>query len=179
LRSRSRSLARLIYGLGIRFVGERTAQVLAADYPAIDALAKASLEELQEVEDVGPRVGQAVIDFFQEPKNQQLLADLRQAGLRFAEEKIAPSAAVQTQLSGKTFVLTGTLPALTRDEAAALIQQFGGKVVGSISKKTDYVVAGEKAGSKLKKAQFLGLAVLNESELRELLAKAEDREPKA
>ena len=171
--SRSRSRARLIFGLGIRFVGERTAQVLAENYGAIEALGGASLDELQEVEDVGPRVAQAILDFFQEPKNQQLLADLKDAGVRFPKETLKRPGPEETALAGKTFVITGTLPGLTRDEAAALIQQSGGKVVGSVSKKTDYVVAGEKAGSKLKKAQALGIPVLDETELRQLLASAD------
>lgn len=165
--SRSRSVARLVYGLGIRYVGERTAQILMDSYGGIDALGSASLEELQEVEDVGPRVAQAVVDFFQEPANQRLLAALRDAGLRFEGEKKVERR--ETPLSGNTFVLTGTLPSLTRDEAGRLIEQAGGKVIGSVSKKTSYVVAGEKAGSKLDKAQALGIPVLEEKQLRDLL----------
>jgi DNA ligase (NAD+) len=165
--SRSRSVARLIFGLGIRHVGESTAQALAETFGGIDALRAASLKELQEVEDVGPRVAQAVIEFFQEPKNQELLAELRNAKLTFKGEK--KSKPQETALSGKTFVLTGTLPLLTRDEAGRLIEEAGGKVVGSVSKKTSYVVAGEKAGSKLEKAQSLGITVLDENQLRDLL----------
>ena len=170
--SRSRTVARLIFGLGIRFVGERTAQVLAQQYHSIDELRKASLEELQEVDDVGPRVAQAILDFFSAPKNQQLLAELREAGLTFSDGKPVKAASRATPLAGKTFVLTGTLPGLTRDEAGALVEQSGGKVAGSVSKKTDYVVAGEKAGSKLDKAHALGIAVLDEAGLRELLGTA-------
>ncbi len=170
--SRSRTVARLIYGLGVRFVGERTAQVLAQHYHSIDELRKASLEELQQVDDVGPRVAQAILDFFAAPKNQQLLAELREAGLTLYEDKPVKTESRETPLAGKTFVLTGTLPGLTRDEAGALVEQCGGKVVGSVSKKTDYVVAGEKAGSKLDKAHALGIAVLDEAGFRELLGTA-------
>lgn len=165
--SRSRSVARLVYGLGIRYVGERTAQILMDSYGGIDALGAASLEELQEVEDVGPRVAQAVVDFFHEPANQRLLTALRDAGLRFEGEKKVERR--ETPLTGNTFVLTGTLPSLTRDEAKRLIEQAGGKVIGAVSKKTSYVVAGEKAGSKLDKAQALGIPILDETQLRELL----------
>ncbi len=169
--SHSRSVARLIFGLGIRHVGESTAQTLADTFGGIDALGAASLEELQEVEDVGPRVAQAVIDFFHEPKNQELLATLREAKLTFdGPKKAKPTGG--TALSGKTFVLTGTLPLLTRDEAGRMIEEAGGKVVGSVSKKTSYVVAGEKAGSKLEKAESLGITVLDETQLRELLAQS-------
>ena len=137
------------------------------NYGGIDALGSASLEDLQEVEDVGPRVAQAVVDFFQEPANQRLLAALRDAGLRFEGERKVQRR--ETPLRGNTFVLTGTLPSLTRDEAGRLIEQAGGKVIGSVSKRTTYVVAGEKAGSKLDKAQALGIPVLEEEHLRELL----------
>ena len=166
--SRSLPVARLIFGLGIRHVGESTAQALAATFGGIEELGAASLEELQEVDDVGPRVAQAVVDFFQEPKNQELLSDLRSAGLTFAGEKSTKPAG-DLPLDGKTFVLTGTLPELTRDEAARMIETSGGKVVGSVSKKTTYVVAGEKAGSKLAKAQSLGITVLDEAQLRDLV----------
>lgn len=165
--SRSRSVARLVYGLGIRYVGESTAQILMDSYGGIDALGSASLEDLQEVEDVGPRVAQAVVDFFQETENQWLIEALREAGLRFEGERKVQRR--ETPLSGNTFVLTGTLPSLTRDEAKRLIEQAGGKVIGSVSKKTSYVVAGEKAGSKLDKAQALGIPILDETQLRELL----------
>ena len=165
--SRSRPVERLVYGLGIRFVGERTAQILMESYAGIDALGAASLEELQEVEDVGPRVAQAVIDFYQEPENQRLLAALREAGLRFEGEKKVERR--ETALTGNTFVLTGTLSHLTRDDAGRLIEQAGGMVSGSVSKKTTYVVAGEKAGSKLDKAQALGIPILDETQLLNLL----------
>jgi DNA ligase (NAD+) len=164
--SRSTPLPRVIFALGIRHVGERTAQTLADRFSSIEAIQEASVEELQEVEDVGPRVAQAVYDFFQEPRNRSLLEQLRAAGLQFRHE---PKARKSGKLDGLAFVLTGTLPALTRDEAAALIEADGGRVVGSVSKKTNYVVAGEAAGSKLDKARQLGIAILDESGLRKLL----------
>lgn len=170
--SRSRTVARLIYGLGIRFVGERTAQVLAQSHGSIDELGKATLDELQEVDDIGPRVAQAVLDFFDAPKNQQLLAELREAGLTFREDQPLKAEPLETALAGKTFVLTGTLPGLTRNEAGALIEQASGKLASSVSNKTDYLVAGEKAGSKLDKARALGIAILDEAGLRELLGTA-------
>jgi DNA ligase (NAD+) len=164
--SRSTPLPRVIFALGIRHVGERTAQTLADRFSSIEAIQEASIEELQEVEDVGPRVAQAVYDFFQEPKNRSLLAQLRAAGLQFRQE---PKERKSGKLDGLAFVLTGTLPALTRDEAAAMIEANGGRVVGSVSKKTNYVVAGEAAGSKLDKARQLGIAILDEAGLRKLL----------
>jgi DNA ligase (NAD+) len=164
--SRSTPLPRVIFALGIRHVGERTAQTLADRFSSIEAIQEASVEELQEVEDVGPRVAQAVYDFFQEPRNRSLLEQLRAAGLQFRQN---PKARKSGKLDGLAFVLTGTLPALTRDEAAALIEADGGRVVGSVSKKTNYVVAGEAAGSKLDKARQLGIAILDEAGLRKLL----------
>ena len=164
--SRSRELSRVIFSLGIRFVGERTAQALAGRLNDIDALASASLEDLQEIEDVGPRVAEAIHEFLEAPQNQELLAQLREAGLQFKQE---PKQHTDGHLRGKTFVLTGTLPNLTRDEAKQRIETAGGKVTGSVSKSTDYVVAGEKAGSKLEKANKLGVTVLSEAEFDQLV----------
>lgn len=170
--SRSRSLARLIFALGIRFVGERTAQVLAAQYPSIDSLRAASADELQQIHDVGPRVAQAVRDFFGEPNNQTLLRQLREAGLAFEQHPDGPEPpSGPGPLSGQTLVLTGTLPSLSRHEAARLIEQAGGKVSGSLSKKTAFVLVGEKAGSKLEKARKLGIPVIGEPELRKMIAR--------
>ncbi len=170
--SRSRSLARLIFALGIRFVGERTAQVLAAQYPSIDSLRAASADELQQIHDVGPRVAQAVRNFFGEPNNQTLLRQLREAGLAFEQyQDDTEPASGPGPLAGQTLVLTGTLPGLSRHEAARLIEQAGGKVSGSLSRKTAYVLVGEKAGSKLEKARKLGIPVIGEPELRNLIAR--------
>ena len=161
-RSRSVPLPRVIFALGIRFVGERTAQVLADRFASLDALAAASAEELQDVDDVGPRVAEAVRDFFSEPKNQDLVEQLRAAGLQFEQEAVQKAG---DHLDGLTFVLTGALPTMSRDQAKQLIEQHGGTVTSSVSKKTDYVVAGEAAGSKRAKAEQLGVSVIDEKEL--------------
>ncbi len=165
-RSRSVPLPRVIFALGIRFVGERTAKVLAYRFSSLDALAAASVEELQQVDDVGPRVAEAVRDFFSESKNRDLVEQLRAAGLQFEQEAVEKAG---DHLTGLTFVLTGTLPTMSRDRAKQLIEQHGGTVTSSVSKKTDYVVAGEAAGSKLAKAEKLGVNVIDEEELRRRL----------
>jgi len=164
-RSRSAGLARVLMGLGIRFVGERTAQLLAAHFGSIEALQKATAEELEAVNEVGPKVAEAIVEFFSIEKNQRLVEELARLGLDMKAEKKV----VGTALAGLTFVLTGTLPTLTRDEAKERIEAAGGKVSGSVSKKTSYVVAGEEAGSKLEKAQQLGVAVLDEAGLLALM----------
>ena len=163
--SRKLPLERVIYALGIRFVGERTAEFLAEHFASLDALMQASLDQLQEVNEVGPRVAQSLFDFFQEPKNRELIERLRKAGLTFTGKKKQRG----TKLTGKTFVLTGTLAHYSRDEAKKLIQDAGGKVSGTVSKKTDYVVAGTDAGSKLDKARQLNVNVIGEKEMLELV----------
>jgi len=162
--SKKLPLERLIYGLGIRFVGERTGQFLAEHFGSMDALMNAKEEELLEVDEVGPRIAESIAEFFQEPKNRELVERLRKAGLTFAGKKKERG----TKLAGKTFVLTGTLPHYSRDEAKKLIEDAGGKVTASVSKKTDYVVAGEDAGSKLDKAKGLGVKVIDEKEMGKL-----------
>ena len=164
-RSKRAGLARVIMGLGIRFVGERTAQLLAEEFGSIDAVMKANAEELERVEEVGPRISEAILEFFSRPANLALVRHLKDAGVQMTAEKKQRS----TQLAGLTFVLTGTLPSLTRDEAKARIEAAGGKVSGSVSKKTSYVVAGEEAGSKLDKALELKVPVLDEAGLMKLL----------
>jgi DNA ligase (NAD+) len=146
-------------------VGERTAQLLAEAFGSMDALMAASKEELEAVNEVGPRVAEAIQEFFAEAKNRELVEKLRQAGLTFSAEKKKKSA----KLEGLTFVLTGTMPDLTREEAKSRIESAGGRVSGSVSKKTNYVVAGEDAGSKLDKARELKVAVIDQAELLELL----------
>jgi len=167
-RSKRTTLARFIYALGIRSVGEATARDLARHFGALDPLVAADEEALQEVEDVGPVVAMSIRRFFAEKHNRDVSDALRRHGVRWEEGKARP-AAPAGRLAGKTFVLTGTLPDMTRDEAAALITSHGGKVTGSVSKKTDYVVAGADAGSKLAKAEALGIAVLDEDGLSKLL----------
>jgi DNA ligase (NAD+) len=164
--SRKRPLARVLNGLGIPFVGERTAQILADTFGSIDAIAEADEDQLQRAEEVGPKVSQSIREFFHEKRNRELVERLRIAGLTFEQEiKVRASGA----LDGKTFVLTGTLPNLSREEAKERIEAAGGKVAGSVSKKTDYVVAGEEAGSKLDKANSLGIPVIGEPELLGML----------
>ena len=165
--SRKLPLERVIYGLGIRFVGERTAEFLTQHFGSLDAVMQAGVEELQEVNEVGPRVAQSIYDFFQEPKNRELVKRLREAGLTFTGKKREKG----TKLAGKTFVLTGTLPHHSRDEAKKMIEDAGGKVTSSVSKKTDYVVAGAEPGSKLEKARELGVNVIGEAELLRLVEK--------
>jgi DNA ligase (NAD+) len=164
--SKRAGLARVLMGLGIRFVGERTAELLAQEFGSIDALTAATAEELSRVEEVGPRVSEAIVEFFSQPANRELVQRLKDAGVDMSAEKKVRS----TKLAGLTFVLTGTLPTLSRDEAKKRIEDDGGKTAGSVSKKTSYVVAGEEAGSKLDKALELKVPVIDEAELLRLLA---------
>jgi DNA ligase (NAD+) len=167
-RSKKLPLERVIFGLGIRFVGERTAELLAEHFGSMDGLMAASLDELQQVNEVGPRVGQAIFEFFEEPANRALVDRLRQAGLMFEGQRRHRG----TQLAGKTLVLTGTLQSFTRDQAKKMIEDAGGKVAGSVSRKTDYVVAGEEAGSKLDKARELGVEIVDEPGLLQLIGRS-------
>lgn len=166
-KSKQTTLARLIYALGIRNVGETTAKDLARHFGSLDRLIAASDEEWLQVNDVGPVVVQCLRQFLSESHNLEVIEQLRAAGIAWLEGE--PQRTAAGSLAGKVFVLTGTLPALSREEAKALIESAGGKVSGSVSKKTDYVVAGEEAGSKLEKAQALGVAVIDEAQLRTLL----------
>ncbi len=171
--SKKLPLERVIFGLGIRFVGERTAQFLSEHFGSLDALIEAatlknaeeSIAKLEEVEEVGPRIAESIRDFFAEPSNLQLVEKLRAAGLQFKGKKKERG----TKLVGKTFVLTGTLANYSRDEAKKMIEDAGGRVSGSVSKKTDYVVAGTEAGSKLDKARELGVHVIDEQQMLTLL----------
>jgi len=164
-RSKQAGLARVLLGLGIRFVGERTAQLLAGHFGSMDAILEAGAEELEQVNEVGPKVAQAIVEFFAEDKNRELVRQLQEAGVAMtAEKRIAG-----TKLAGQTFVLTGTLPTMTREAAKEMIEAAGGRVSGSVSKKTNYLVAGEDAGSKLDKARELGVPVLDEDGLQQLV----------
>jgi len=164
--SKKRGLTRLLTGLGIRFVGTQTAQILADDFGSIDAIEAATEEELQRSEGIGPEVAKSVQLFFAQSANREMVERLRAAGVLMDAPK--RQRRDDGKLSGKTFVLTGTLPTLTRDEAGELIVNAGGKVTGSVSKKTDYVVAGTDPGSKYAKAQQLGITILDEDGLRRL-----------
>jgi DNA ligase (NAD+) len=161
-------LERVIYGLGIRFVGERTAQFLAEHFGSMEALESADVEELQNVNEVGPRIAESIVEFFSIAANRKLVGRLRDAALRLTGQKKQRG----TKLAGKTFVLTGTLAHFTRDEAKKMIEDAGGKVTGSVSKQTDYVVAGADAGSKLDKAKDLGVTVIDEKEMEKLAAES-------
>ncbi|KKJ00945.1 NAD-dependent DNA ligase LigA [Prochlorothrix hollandica] len=172
--SRQRPWGRVLYGLGIRHVGSVNAQVLAQQFPSVTALAEADPGAIAAIHGIGPEIAQAVADWFQVPDHQKLIQRLQEADLQLValapDRPIAAPAPGPSPLQGQTFVITGTLPSLSREQAKALIQQAGGKVTGSVSSKTDYLLAGEAAGSKLTKAQSLGVAVISESELLQRLA---------
>ena len=166
-KSKFTTLARFVYALGIRHVGEATAKALARHFGQIDSLMAATEQQLLDVADIGPVVAASILEFFADPLNTELIAQLRAAGVHWDE--VEPQQMPILPLAGKTFVLTGTLPTLSRDVAAAQIEAAGGKVAGSVSKKTNYVVAGADAGSKLIKAEELGLQILDEAALIQLL----------
>ncbi|HVP86641.1 MAG TPA: NAD-dependent DNA ligase LigA [Casimicrobiaceae bacterium] len=166
-KSRKTVLARVIYALGIRHVGEATAKDLARHFGSMDALIAADEAALLEVNDVGPVLAQSIRQFFAEKHNREVIAQLRAAGVEWPES--APQRAVRGKLAELTFVLTGTLPSMSREEATELIERHGGKVAGSVSKKTNYVVAGAEAGSKLERAGQLGVPVLNDKQLKDLI----------
>lgn len=170
--SKQQPWSRVLYGLGIRHVGAVNAQVITQQFPAVEALAAADEAAIAAIHGIGPEIAQSVYHWFRVPENQRLVERLRQAGVQFQGET-AEQSPRSTALVGKTFVLTGTLPTLKRDEAKTRIQNAGGKVTGSVSKKTDYVVVGEDAGSKLEKAQALGITQLTEAELLRLLEESE------
>ena len=166
--SKKAELGRVIFALGIRFVGERTGQLLADHFASLDKLANASEEELVEAEEVGPRVAEAIQEFFHEERNRAVIEKLHQAGLQFEQKRTRKA---EGKLAGKQFVLTGTLPNYSRDVAKQMIEEAGGRVTGSVSKKTDYVVVGADAGSKLEKARALGVKTVEEAELLKLLGR--------
>ncbi len=171
-KSKRTTLARFIYGLGIRHVGEATAKDLARHFGGLDALLGATEQDLLQVNDVGPVLAEAIVDFIGEPHNREVVQQLRDAGVHWPESEPARmnEGAPAGALAGRVFVLTGTLPTLAREDAKALIEARGGKVAGSVSKKTNYVVAGADAGTKLARAEELGVAIIDEAQLRALLA---------
>ena len=173
-KSKQTTLARFLFSLGIRQVGEATAKALARHFGALDRVMDASVDQLQAVPDVGPIVALSIRTFFDQPHNREVVEQLRAAGIHWAEHEASAAAdAAELPLAGKTLVLTGTLPTLGRDAAKDLIEAAGGKVSGSVSKKTHFVVAGAEAGSKLDKARELGLVILDEAGLLALLNEAE------
>jgi DNA ligase (NAD+) len=165
--SKSRPLWRLLTGLTIRHVGARTAQVLADEFGTLDEILKQSAEQLSAVNEIGPVIAQSVYDYFHSPIGESIVGELRDLGLNFGSPVTRKPAGV---LAGKTIVVTGTLQKFTRDEIKELIHAHGGKPSGSVSKQTDYVVVGEKAGSKLDKAKELGIPVLTEDEFIKLIS---------
>jgi DNA ligase (NAD+) len=165
--SKARDLWRMLYGLGILHVGAGVAKALGRSFPTLDDLFMAAVNQLTECEDVGEVIATSIVQWHGDDRNRKLIERLRKADLNFKSELFKPRAPAGP-LAGKTFVLTGTLPNLKREEAAAKIEAAGGKVSGSVSKKTDYVVAGEDAGSKLEKAEKLGVKIIDEAELLRL-----------
>jgi DNA ligase (NAD+) len=163
--SKQNDLYRVIYGLGIRHIGEKAAKLLAQRFGDMDALLSAPAEEILSIDGFGEVMAQSVVSFFDLQPSRELVMRLQQAGVNMRSKTVRQD----DRFAGKTFVLTGTLPTLTRSEASALIEQYGGKTSGSVSKKTDYVLAGEDAGSKLIKAQQLGITILSEDEFRSML----------
>ena len=170
--SKTNDLWRLVYALGIRHVGEKAAATLARHLRTMDAIMEASVEQLQAVPDIGPVVAASIRSFTEEPKNQDLVGKLAAAGVNMASQQPPPSVAAQGPLSGKTFVVTGTLDSMSRDEAAAAIERLGGKVGSAVSRKTTYLVVGAEAGSKLEKAQALGVKTLTEDEFRAIIVES-------
>ncbi len=169
--SKQQPYERFLTGLGVRYMGGMVARLVADAFPAIDALQQASQADLEAVEGIGPRIAESIVEWFSRPANQALIEKFRQAGVTLNVQRSTLNVQHST-FNGLTFVITGTLPTWSREEAKAFIEQYGGKVADSVSKKTDYVVVGEKAGSKLSKAQSLGVAILDESGLRQLAESA-------
>lgn len=171
-KSKKKSLAKLIYGLEIRYVGVHTSELITGYYSTLDKFKKADLEELIDIKEIGPRIAKSIIHFFEDEKNLNIIERLRNAGVNFGQEKekMREEKGVQV-LAGKQFVLTGTLKDFTRTQAKEIISELGGRVTGSVSKKTDYVIAGEDPGSKYQKAQKLGVTIINEEEFKKLITK--------
>jgi len=167
--SKQQPADRFLTAVGIRFVGNVVASLLLDEFGSMDALAETTQEKLENIEGIGPQIAVSVVDWFADERNRTLLEKFRQAGLPFARERRDEAAGGGNALDGKIFVITGTLPTMSRDEAKAFIELQGGKVTGSVSSKTSYLLAGEKAGSKLTKAESLGIPILNEDQLHDLV----------
>jgi DNA ligase (NAD+) len=164
-RSKQQDVSRLIYALGIRQVGAKTGKVLASRFGTLDALMTASLDDLTDVEDVGQVTAESITDWFSQPQSRDMIERLRVADVNFESKRVA----ADDRFAGKTFVLTGALSMFTRDEATEKIEMMGGKVSGSVSKKTSFVVVGENAGSKERKARELGITILSEQDFLDML----------
>jgi len=165
-RSKERPFEKVLYAIGIRHVGDRTARVLAKHFKSVDKIISATKEEIESIHEIGPRIAESVFDFFHTKSNLQMIDKLRKAGLNFEMEVTANSS---NKLEGLTFVVTGTLEKYKREEVEELIETLGGKAASSVSKKTSYVLAGAEAGSKLKKAESLGVKVIDEAEFDKLI----------
>jgi DNA ligase (NAD+) len=165
--SKKRPLSHFLFALGIRHVGEHLAKVLARQFGSLDELTRAGRDELLAIHEVGPQVADSVINFFQSQRNREILHRLRESGVSPKEEERRAGG----PLSGKTFVFTGSLTRCSRKQAQEMVERLGGRAAGSVSKKTDYVVAGEEAGSKLDKARDLGIAVLTEEDFQQMMEK--------
>jgi len=166
--SKDQPFHRVLYAIGIRFVGKTVAKDLANAFRSLEDLMDASSSDLEEVDAIGPKIADSVTSFFSIPKNLEIIDSLKNAGLQFEAEEDEQSSSL---LEGKTFVLTGSLPSLTRKEATGIIESHGGKTTSSVSSNTDYLLAGESAGSKLKKANEIGVPVLDESEFNEMVGR--------
>lgn len=164
-RSKTTALNRLIYALGIRHVGEVTAEILASEFGSLESLAGASSEDLESIDEIGPKVAQSVVEFFADADNRKTIEELVAAGV---EAEVRAAAPVSDRLEGKSFLFTGKLSEMSRDEAKALVKRLGGRILSSVSGSLDYLVVGDKPGSKLKKAEELGVTVLTEQELLEM-----------
>ena len=164
--SKNRPLSRLLFGLGIRHVGRNTARILAKRFASLDELAKCTAGQLVAIHEIGDKVAESIVDYFSNPEKKLLLRKLQQAGVEPQGEVVIRQ---DGPLTGKTFVITGTLSKLSRKAAEELVEQLGGRASGSVSKRTDYVVAGENAGSKLAKAEQLGIEVLDEARFAKMV----------
>ena len=164
-KSKKTSLDRLLYGLGIRHIGQHLAKVLTEHYPDIESLSKASVDELMQIPEIGPEVATSIKDFFSRKENLKVISELEDLGVRYPKKKIQ----VEGKLKGLTFVFTGEMDNFTREEAKRLVEEKGGRVTSSVSKKTDYVVAGKNPGSKLDKARRYGVKIIGEEEFTKLI----------